>query len=125
MPRLFAGLEVPSQVKSVLSMLRGGLQGARWVDPPDYHITLRFIGDIGNRTARDIDGLLAEVSRRPLPLRVSGLGSFGGDSRTASSPPSSRRASCPSSSPRWTVSSVPAASRRTSAGSSRMSRWRG
>jgi RNA 2',3'-cyclic 3'-phosphodiesterase len=79
MPRLFAGLEVPSQVKSVLSMLRGGLQGARWVEPSDYHITLRFIGDIGNRTARDIDGLLAEVSRRPLPLRVSGLGSFGGD----------------------------------------------
>jgi RNA 2',3'-cyclic 3'-phosphodiesterase len=79
MPRLFAGLEVPSPVMSVLSMLRGGLPGARWVEPSDYHITLRFIGDIGNRTARDIDGLLADVSRRPLPLRVSGLGSFGGD----------------------------------------------
>jgi 2'-5' RNA ligase len=79
MPRLFAGLEVPSQVTSVLSMLRGGLPGARWVEPSDYHITLRFIGDIGNRQASEIDSLLADMSRRPLALRVSGLGSFGGD----------------------------------------------
>jgi RNA 2',3'-cyclic 3'-phosphodiesterase len=79
MPRLFAGLEVPAQVIGVLAMLRGGLPGARWMEPSDYHITLRFIGDIGHRTARDIDGLLADVSRRPLPLRIAGLGSFGGD----------------------------------------------
>jgi RNA 2',3'-cyclic 3'-phosphodiesterase len=79
MPRLFAGLEVPSHVASVLSMLRGGLPGARWAEPSDYHITLRFIGDIGNRQAQDIDSLLADVSRRPLALKVAGLGSFGGD----------------------------------------------
>jgi RNA 2',3'-cyclic 3'-phosphodiesterase len=79
MPRLFAGLEVPSQVMGALATLRGGLPGARWIEPSDYHITLRFIGDIGNRTARDIDGLLADVNRRPLPLRIAGLGSFGGD----------------------------------------------
>lgn len=79
MPRLFAGLEVPSPVSGVLSMLRGGLPGARWIEPSDYHITLRFIGDIGNRQAAEIDSLLAEVSRRPIPMRISGLGSFGGD----------------------------------------------
>ncbi len=79
MPRLFAGLEVPSHVTNVLSMLRGGLAGARWVEPTDYHITLRFIGDVGNRQAAEIDSLLADVSRRPVALKVSGLGSFGGD----------------------------------------------
>jgi RNA 2',3'-cyclic 3'-phosphodiesterase len=79
MPRLFAGLEVPSHVSSVLSMLRGGLPGARWAEPSDYHITLRFIGDIGNRMASEIDGLLADVNRRPIQLKVAGLGSFGGD----------------------------------------------
>jgi RNA 2',3'-cyclic 3'-phosphodiesterase len=79
MPRLFAGLEVPPHVTSVLEKLRGGLPGARWMEPSDYHITLRFIGDIGNRVAQEIDGLLADVSRRPLALRVSGLGTFGGD----------------------------------------------
>jgi RNA 2',3'-cyclic 3'-phosphodiesterase len=79
MPRLFAGLEVPSHVTSILSMLRGGLHGARWVEPCDYHITLRFIGDIGNRQAAEIDSLLAEVNRGPFPLRIAGLGSFGGN----------------------------------------------
>jgi RNA 2',3'-cyclic 3'-phosphodiesterase len=79
MPRLFAGIEVPSHVVSVLSMLRGGLHGARWIEPGDYHITLRFIGDIGNRQASEIDSLLMDVSRRPIDLRISGLGSFGGD----------------------------------------------
>ena len=27
-------------------MLRGGLPGARWIDPENYHLTLRFIGDV-------------------------------------------------------------------------------
>jgi RNA 2',3'-cyclic 3'-phosphodiesterase len=60
-------------------MTRGGLPGARWIEPSDYHVTLRFIGDIGNRQAQDIDSLLADVSRRPLALKVAGLGGFGGD----------------------------------------------
>jgi RNA 2',3'-cyclic 3'-phosphodiesterase len=79
MPRLFAGLEIPAHVTSVLSGLRGGLSGARWIEPSDYHITLRFIGDIGFRLAQDIDSLLADVQRLPLDIRISGLDVFGGD----------------------------------------------
>ena len=33
MPRLFTGLEIPADVAQSLSMLRGGLPGARWIDP--------------------------------------------------------------------------------------------
>ena len=79
MPRLFAGLEIPAHVASVLSGLRGGLPGARWAEPSDYHITLRFIGDIGNRMAADIDDLLADIRRAPLDIRIAGLDVFGGD----------------------------------------------
>ena len=79
MPRLFAGIEIPPHVGSVLASLRGGLPGARWVEPSDYHITLRFIGDIGNRLAHDIDSLLADIARAPISIRISGLSSFGGD----------------------------------------------
>ncbi len=79
MPRLFAGLEIPAPVASVLSGLRGGLSGARWIDPSDYHITLRFIGDIGFRMAQDIDSLLADVRRMPMDIRIAGLDVFGGD----------------------------------------------
>ena len=60
MPRLFTGLEVPREVGEVLSMFRGGLPGARWIDPENYHITLRFIGDIDNSTASDVAARKAE-----------------------------------------------------------------
>lgn len=79
MPRLFVGLELPDDVASVLAALRGGLPGARWTDPSDYHITLRFIGDIDRRAAREIEDELGEIDRAAVPITLSGLGVFGGD----------------------------------------------
>ena len=78
MPRQFTGLEIPRHVADSLSMMRGGLPGARWIDPENYHLTLRFIGDIDDALARDIAGLLGRVQRRPFELRLDGLTSFGG-----------------------------------------------
>ena len=78
MPRLFTGLEVPREVGEVLSMFRGGLPGARWIDPENYHITLRFIGDIDDRLAQDIASLLDGVRKRPFDVRFEELASFGG-----------------------------------------------
>jgi 2'-5' RNA ligase len=79
MPRLFTGLELPAAVVGQLALMRGGIVGARWLEPDDYHITLRFIGDIDARTARDIEETLGEI-RRPKPLvRFEGLSWFGGD----------------------------------------------
>ena len=51
MPRLFTGIEIPEDVAFRLSLKRGGLPGARWIDPENYHITLRFIGDVDHATA--------------------------------------------------------------------------
>jgi RNA 2',3'-cyclic 3'-phosphodiesterase len=79
MPRLFAGLELPPQISQKLAFMRGGLQGARWIEPSDYHITLRFIGDISDRQANDIDDLLCDVARSPIAITLTGLDSFGGD----------------------------------------------
>ena len=78
MPRLFTGLEITRHVADSLAMMRGGLPGARWIDPENYHLTLRFIGDIDDALARDIAGLLGRVQRRPFELRLDGLSSFGG-----------------------------------------------
>jgi 2'-5' RNA ligase len=78
MPRLFTALEIPRGVADSLAMMRGGLPGARWIDPENYHLTLRFIGDIDDALARDIEVLLGRVQRRPFELRLDGLTSFGG-----------------------------------------------
>lgn len=78
MPRLFAGLEIPEEIGQTLSMLRGGLPGARWIDPDDYHVTLRFIGDIDGASANEIASMLFRVNRKPFEVKVQGLASFGG-----------------------------------------------
>ena len=78
MPRIFTGLEIPADVGQELGMLRGGLPGARWIDPENYHLTLRYIGDVDDSTAREVAWLLGQVRRTEFELRFDGLTSFGG-----------------------------------------------
>ena len=78
MPRLFSAIEIPANIAQRLSMLRSGLAGARWIDPENYHLTLRFIGDVDGTTARDFAQALNEIEMPPFTLRLDGLGSFGG-----------------------------------------------
>lgn len=77
MPRLFTGIEIPADIADRLALLRGGLQGARWIDPENYHVTLRFVGDIDARTADEIADALDRVRRTEFALRLDGLDVFG------------------------------------------------
>jgi RNA 2',3'-cyclic 3'-phosphodiesterase len=78
MPRLFTGVEIPSDVGQLLAMLRGGLPGARWITPDNYHLTLRFIGDVDDVIAHEVASLLGRVKRGAFDLHLEGLTSFGG-----------------------------------------------
>ncbi len=77
MPRLFTALEIPRDAALSLSLLRGGLPGARWIDVENYHVTLRFIGDVEGRVADDIVNGLDRISRSGFDIRLSGVGAFG------------------------------------------------
>jgi 2'-5' RNA ligase len=79
MPRLFTALEIPLEVGQSLAQLRGGLPGARWVQPENYHLTLRFIGDIDDALAEEIADLLDKVERPAFNLQIDRLDSFGGN----------------------------------------------
>ncbi|MBK1795601.1 MULTISPECIES: RNA 2',3'-cyclic phosphodiesterase [unclassified Devosia] len=80
MPRLFTGIEIPRDIGFALSLKRGGLHGARWIEPSDYHITLRFIGDVDAPTANDIVDNLERLSKTVrFDLRLTQIDSFGGD----------------------------------------------
>lgn len=80
MPRLFTALPVPASIGEQLALHRGGVAGARWIDPADYHVTLRFFGDIDGATARDLAVLLGEARRAgPLTVALDALSTFGGD----------------------------------------------
>lgn len=78
MPRLFTGLEIPSELAQDLSLLRGGLSGARWIDAENYHLTLRFIGDIDDAMARDVTATLGLIQKSSFQVTLESLDSFGG-----------------------------------------------
>ena len=79
MPRLFTGIEIPHAVRQQLSALRGGLLGARWIDEENYHLTLRFMGDIDETYAHSVADELARVVRPSLCVTLDNLSTFGGD----------------------------------------------
>jgi RNA 2',3'-cyclic 3'-phosphodiesterase len=77
MPRLFTALEIPRDAALSLSLLRGGLFGARWIDVENYHITLRFFGDVEGHVADEIANTLDRIRRPEFMLNLSGVGAFG------------------------------------------------
>ena len=79
MPRLFAALPIPAEVALALAAARGGVFGARWIEPSDYHVTLRFVGDVDVHAAREVADGLASVRQPPIAVDFDGLSWFGGD----------------------------------------------
>jgi 2'-5' RNA ligase len=74
--RLFVALDLPWDVQETLSDLAGGLMGARWVPSENYHLTLRFIGELSRHEAEDIDLALMGLRARGFSLALSGVGVF-------------------------------------------------
>jgi RNA 2',3'-cyclic 3'-phosphodiesterase len=79
MPRLFTGIEIPPRVALDLQIMQGGIPGARWMEPSNFHLTIRFIGDIDAGLAREVAMGLEQVRFTPFPLRLKGVGVFGGN----------------------------------------------
>ncbi|UFN50384.1 RNA 2',3'-cyclic phosphodiesterase [Roseomonas sp. OT10] len=76
MLRLFVALSLPEELREQLALLTGGIQGARWVPPGNYHLTLRFIGEVQNWKADEVDEALAAIRARPFDLSLRGVGTF-------------------------------------------------
>ena len=76
MIRLFVALDLPQELTSRLAMLAGGIPGAKWVPAENYHLTLRFIGEVENWRAQEVDDALACIRARPFELALKGAGVF-------------------------------------------------
>ena len=78
MIRLFTAIAIPEQIRVRLSLMQGGVPGARWSPLENLHLTLRFIGEVDHVTARDIDSMLAGMRMNAFDLTLKGVGEFGG-----------------------------------------------
>ncbi len=76
MPRLFVAIDFPEAIHRRLAALCSGLAGARWLPIEQFHLTLRFIGEVGGGTFADIADGLSEVACQPFTLRLRGVGHF-------------------------------------------------
>jgi len=77
MLRLFVGLGLPDTHRDTLSMLERGIPGARWVEADNYHITLRFIGEVPESDADDIHAALSALRFNAFQISLVGVGHYG------------------------------------------------
>ncbi len=77
MIRLFVALPLPDSVRRQLQMMASGLEGARWTSPANMHLTLRFIGEVDEVRAEDIDDALGEIREPAFEMALSRMDTFG------------------------------------------------
>jgi 2'-5' RNA ligase len=76
MIRLFAAVAVPPEIGEALVRRQQGVPGARWRPTDAFHITLRFMGEVSEAVADDLDAELNVVAGDALTLQLEGVGSF-------------------------------------------------
>lgn len=77
MIHLFAALPVPSDIAQQLTPLQKSLPGASWRPKKNFHITLRFFGEVSREFAFELDDQIAAIPAQAFQLRLRGCGSFG------------------------------------------------
>ena len=77
MLRLFVGIALPPDLKLRLSLTASGVQGAKWVDAGNYPVTLRFIGEVDEVQAADIDEALLQIRAPRFDVTLATVGHFG------------------------------------------------
>lgn len=76
MRRLFVALALPDAVKERISRIQEGLDGARWIDLDNLHLTLRFVGEVDRLIADDLQAALSVVRVPSVELDLNSLGHF-------------------------------------------------
>ena len=79
--RLFVALEIPDETREALALLIAKLKlkcpSAKWVRAATMHVTLKFVGHVGEEKVPAIRDALAQVhASEPIDLRFRGLGFF-------------------------------------------------
>jgi len=77
MIRLFTAIAVPAEIGRGLLSRQHGIEGARWRPLEAFHITLKFIGDVQEPVAAELDEALARIEAPAFDLELSGAGHFG------------------------------------------------
>jgi RNA 2',3'-cyclic 3'-phosphodiesterase len=74
--RLFIAIRPPQEARDRLVDAMEGIEGARWVDEENLHLTLRFVGEVERAAANDLVAALGRIRWPAFDLRIEGVGHF-------------------------------------------------
>ena len=74
--RLFIALSPPEDLRDLLLDAMEGIEGARWIDEANLHLTLRFVGEVETPVAEDLAARLAQIAAEAFPVQLDGVGHF-------------------------------------------------
>jgi 2'-5' RNA ligase len=74
--RLFIAIDPPEEVRAEVAALCRGIEGARWVPSEQFHVTLRFLGEVGPEMAARIGKSLESVREPAFRVGFAGVGRF-------------------------------------------------
>jgi 2'-5' RNA ligase len=75
--RLFVALALPDAVTQALTLIQGGVPGARWQRVEQMHLTLRFIGEVDGLAQAALKDALSGIDAPAFTLALHGVGQFG------------------------------------------------
>jgi len=80
--RVFIAIELPENIKEELdklvNSLKHSISNVKWVERENFHITIRFIGEVGEGEVLKIERILDEVGSRfsPFEVELNHMGKF-------------------------------------------------
>jgi 2'-5' RNA ligase len=74
--RLFIALDLPPAVLADVRAICAELPAARWTNPAQLHLTLRFLGEVPEERVAELRAQLTKVVRPPFELGLRGAGVF-------------------------------------------------
>ena len=85
--RTFIGFELPEKIRSFISGIQEDLKSnrldARWVQPKNIHLTLKFLGNINKEDTQKVGAAIfkSAADYAPISLAAKGIGAFPGINR--------------------------------------------
>jgi len=80
--RTFIAIELSGEIKEYLSRLQEKLKTSqadvKWVAPANIHLTLKFLGEIDDKTKDNVIGIVEDIAKdkNPFYLNIASLGAF-------------------------------------------------
>ena len=81
--RCFVAVEIPEPIQALLKPVQTHLQsqihkGTSWTKPGNFHLTLKFLGDIHPEASNDVSEALQRLTERhpPFSIAFGGIGAF-------------------------------------------------